>query len=326
MKPVVLCTAPLHFLPDVKVELERDFEMLYAFNEPREKVAALLPRAAGLVTNPGTAFRYDAALLSRAAALKFIVTPSTGRDHIDLEWCRERGVDVEALRGHEDVIADIHSSAEFSFALLLAMIRKLVPAAEGARQGRWREVEDEFRGIELHSKKVLLVGYGRIGRKMSRFLHAFGAEVAAVDPFQKELDPWVRRFDALEAGLPWADVVSLHLHLDPETKGLFGAAQFGMMRAGAYFLNSARGSLIDEKALVAVLESGRLAAAAVDVIEGEQGSVIADSPLVRLARARPDLLTVTPHIAGLSVDSQRKAARFAARCLREKLLSKETAR
>lgn len=326
MKPVVLCTAPLHFLPDVRAEFERDFEMLYAFNEPREKVAALLPRAHGLVTNPGTPFRYDAALLSKAAALRFIVTPSTGRDHIDLDWCRERGVGVEALRGHEDVIADIHSSAEFSFALLLAMIRKLVPAAEGARAGRWREVEDQFRGIELHSKKVLLVGCGRIGRKMSRYLHAFGADVAAVDPFQKELDAWVRRVDALEEGLPWADVVCLHVHLDPETRGMFGARQFSLMKKGAYFLNTARGGLVDEAALVAALESGQLTAAAVDVVAGEQGSVIADSPLVRLARARPDLLTVTPHIAGLSVDSQRKAARFALRCLREKLLPKETSR
>lgn len=322
MTPVVLCTAPLHFLPEVKAELEKDFEMLYAFNEPREKVAALLPGAHGLVTNPGTTFRYDAALLAHAKELRFIVTPSTGRDHIDLDWCAARGVSVEALRGHEDVIADIHSSAEFSFALLMAMIRKLVPAAEGAREGRWREVEDEFRGIELHSKKVFLIGYGRIGRKMSRYLHAFGAEVAAMDPFQKELDPWVRRVASLEEGLPWADIVCLHVHLDPETKGMFGARQFGLMKPGAYFLNTARGGLVDEKALVSALQSGRLKSAAVDVIEGEQGSVIAQSPLVRLAKSRPDLLTVTPHIAGLSVDSQRKAAAFAARCLREKLLSR----
>lgn len=317
MKPVVLCTAPLHFLPDVKVELESDFEMLYAFNEPRETIAALLPRAHGLVTNPGTAFRYDAALLSAASALRFIVTPSTGRDHIDLDWCRAKGVVVEALRGHEDVIADIHSSAEFSFALLMAMIRKLVPAAEGARQGRWREVEDEFRGIELHSKRVLLVGYGRIGRKMSRYLHAFGAEVAALDPFQKQLDSWVHRVASLEEGLPWADIVCLHVHLDPETRGMFGARQFDLMKPGAYFLNTARGGLVDEAALVAALEGGHLAAAAVDVIEGEQESVIAENPLVRLARARPERLTVTPHIAGLSVDSQRKAARFALARLRE---------
>lgn len=326
MRPVVLCTAPLHFLPDVKAELERDFDMIYAFNEPRETVAALLPRAHGLLTNPGTPFRYDAELLSRAGSLRFVVTPSTGRDHIDLDWCSARGVPVEALRGHEDVIAGIHSSAEFSFALLMAMIRKLVPAAEGARDGRWREVEDRFRGIELHSKKVFLVGYGRIGRKMSRYLHAFDAEVGAVDPFQQGLDPWVRRFGSLDEGLPWADVVCLHVHLDPETRGMFGAPQFARMKTGAYFLNTARGGLVEERALVDALESGRLAGAAVDVIEGEQGAVIADNPLVRLARARPDLLTVTPHIAGLSVDSQRKAARFAARCLREHLLSKETPR
>ena len=316
MKPVVLCTAPLHFLPDVKAALERDFEMLYAFNEPPEKVASLLPRAQGLITNPGTTFRYDAGLLSKAVALRYIITPSTGRDHIDLDWCAKMGVYVEALRGHEDVIADIHSSAEFSFALLMAMIRKLVPAAEGARQGRWREVEDEFRGIELHSKKVLLVGYGRIGRKMSRYLHAFGAEVAALDPLQKQLDSWVRRVASLEEGLPEADIVCLHVHLDPETRGMFGARQFGLMKQGAYFLNTARGGLVDEAALVAALESGRLTAAAVDVIDGEQGSVIAENPLVRLARARPERLTVTPHIAGLSVDSQRKAALFALASLR----------
>lgn len=321
-KVPLVCTAPLHFLPDVRRELSRRYRLKEGFNLGRPAVERLLGGARALITNPGTSFRFDASLLAKAPQLSIVVTPSTGRDHIDLDYCAARGIAVEALRGHEDVIEDIHASAEFSFALLLAMIRRLPAAYQGALAGRWREVEDEFRGIELSGKRVALVGYGRIGRKMARYCLAFGADVMVYDPFKKA-EPPVRQARSMDEALAWGDVVCLHVHLDPQTKGMMGRPQFAKLRPGAYFLNTARGGLVDEAALLDALKSGRLSAAAVDVIEGEQGDV-SKSPLIRHARKHPNLL-VTPHIAGLTVDSQRKAALFALRTLDAHFRLKEDA-
>ncbi len=311
----LVCSAPLHFLPDVRAAIRRDFVLTEAFLKPKTAVAQALRGARALITDPGAPYRVDREALAGASALEFIVTPSTGSDHIDRDFCAERGIKIVSLRGHEGVIREIHASAEFSFALLLALIRRLPAAAQAASRGIWRESEDRFRGIELSGRRVSLIGYGRIGRKMSRYLHAFGAQVTAFDPKVSTLDPWVTRAASLRQALREAEIVSVHVHLDPETEGMFGPRQFSWMPKGCWFLNTSRGGLLDEAALLGALRSGRLAGAAVDVIRGEQGDGPARSPLVRHSR-RHDNLIVTPHIAGLTVDSQRKAARFAVAQLR----------
>lgn len=311
----LVCSAPLHFLPDVRAELGKDFSLTATFLRPKAAVVKALRGARALITDPGAPYRVDRAALAAAPALEIVVTPSTGSDHIDRDYCRERNIRVVSLRGHESVIQAIHASAEFSFALLLALIRRLPAAARAASRGIWREAEDRFRGIELSGRRVSLIGYGRIGKKMSRYLNAFGARVTAYDPGVRVTDPWVAQAGSLREALRSAEIVCVHVHLDPGTEGMFGPRQFAWMPKGCWFLNTSRGGLVDEAALLAALRSGRLAGAAVDVIRGEQGDGPSRSPLVRHSR-RHDNLIVTPHIAGLTVDSQRKAARFAAAQLR----------
>lgn len=315
----VVCIAPVHFLPDVREELERLFHVSYGYNLPKEEVRKLLPGAMALVVNPGAPYRIDTDLLEAADRLQLIVTPSTGSDHIDSAYCRQKGIEVRSLKGRNDVIENIHASAEFSFALLLAMIRNLVPASEAARQGAWREIEDQFRGIELSGKSLGLIGYGRIGRKMSRFAHAFGARITAYDPHVPSFDPWVVRAGTFQEVLSSAEIVSVHVHLDDTTRRLFNREAFQTMKKGAYFLNTSRGEIVDDEALLGALKSGHLTAAAVDVLTNEQSPNIGAHPLIQYSRSHPHL-TVTPHIAGLTVDSQRKAARFAVEELRRHFL------
>lgn len=306
----VVCAAPLHFLPEERSELRRDFRLSEAFGAPMGRVAALLARADAFIPNPGTAFRIDARALSGARHLRLIVTPSTGTDHIDLAYCRGRGIKVVGLLSKPRLLNDIHASAEFSFCLLLAMIRRLLPAAAAAARGVWRESEDRFRGIELEGKRVALVGYGRIGRKMGRYLRAFRAQVMACDPHVRVRGGAVRQARSLKEALSWADIVCLHAVYDRSTAGMFDREAFDLMRRGSYFVNTSRGGMVVERDLVRALESGRLAGAAVDVIQGEQDGDIARNRLVRYARSHGNLI-VAPHIAGLTVDSQRKAMRFA---------------
>ncbi len=313
-RPLV-CATPLHFLPDVHGKLRRDFALTVAFGWSAARLSRALRPARAFIPNPGTPFRLGSEVLGSAERLEILVTPSTGTDHIDLAFCRKRGIVVRSLRDRMDITESIHASAEFSLTLLLGLIRRLPAAAEAARRGVWREAEDRFRGIELAGKTVALIGYGRIGRKMAGYLRALGAKLVVYDPHVKVRDPWACQVRSLELALAAADIVSLHLHLDDSTRGLFGAKAFSRLRRGAYLVNTSRGGLVDEPALLRALRSGRLAGAAVDVVQGEQGGNLADRPLMRYARIHPALV-VTPHIAGLTVDSQRKAALFAVSELR----------
>lgn len=306
----IISMAPLHFLPDVVAEINKNFNLTMAFNETKSDVIKKISKVEAFIVNPGAPYRIDRFLLEKAPQLRFIVTPSTGTDHIDLDYCRQNRIQVEALKSHPEVIETIHASAEFSFALLLAMIKNLPAAAHASIQGKWREIEDEFRGIELAEKKVGLIGYGRIGKKMSRYVHAMGAKIMAYDPNVPIKDPWVFQANSLEEVLTWSEIVCLHLHLTPDTRHLFNKKTFFQMRPGSYFLNTSRGGLVVEQDLVDALESGHLKGAAVDVIEGEQESDISKNKLIQYAKTHPNLI-VTPHIAGLTVDSQRKAAYFA---------------
>lgn len=306
----LVCAAPLHFLPEIQKELENRFDVSYAFNESTEELKKKLPPAKAFIVNPGAPYRIDRTLLQKAPLLEMIITPSTGQDHIDVVYCAKKGIQVRSLRGREDVIENIHASAEFSFTLLLSMIKNLPKAAGYALEGRWREVEDDLRGVEIHGKNAGLIGYGRIGKKMSRYLHAMGAKIMAYDPNVKIQDEWVLQAKSMEEVLAWADIASVHVHLDSQTRGLFNKKTFSLMKPGGYFLNTSRGGVVIEQDLIDALESEHLKAAAVDVIEGEQSDSIGSNKLIQYAREHKNL-TVTPHIAGLTVESQRKAAQFA---------------
>jgi len=306
----VLCTAPLHFLPKIKNQLEKEYNVIYAFRSSREDVSGLLESINAWIVDPGANYRVDRDLLSYAKNLEIIVTPSTGRDHIDLDYCEENNIAFDGLRGKEDIIENIHASAEFSFALLLAMVRHLVPSVLAAEQGYWREIEDEFRGIEIGETKIGLIGYGRIGKKMARYSLAFGAEVFVYDPnVIVEEGTGICQTETMDELLEKVDIVCLHVHLDKETYNMFSEKHFSIMQKGSYFLNTSRGGLADEDAMLAALKSGHLAGAAVDVISGEQSEDFYNHKVITYARENNNLL-VSPHIAGLTVDSQGKSAQF----------------
>ncbi len=307
----ILCTAPLHFLPEIRRELEAEYNVIYAFRAKRDDVAGLLDSINAWIVDPGADYRVDRELLSYAKNLEIIVTPSTGRDHIDLDYCEDNNISFDGLRGKEHIIKNIHASAEFSFALLLAMVRHLVPSVLAAEQGYWREIEDEFRGIEIGERKIGLIGYGRIGKKMARYSSAFGAEVFVYDPnVTVDANSNIKQTNTMEELLETVDIVCLHVHLDKETINMFGEKEFLKMKKGSYFLNTSRGGLADEDAMLDALKTGHLAGAAVDVISGEQAENFYDHKVIAYARENRNLL-VSPHIAGLTTDSQGKAAQFA---------------
>jgi D-3-phosphoglycerate dehydrogenase len=257
--------------------------------------------------------RIDQEILDRAANLRFICSPTTGLNHIDLEGAGRRDIRVISLRGELDFLKEIRATAEHTIALMLALLRNLCPAANHVLAGGWDR--DTFRGHELHEKTIGVVGYGRLGRLVAKYLEAFGARVLVTDP-NVATDEVAENADWTSLGslLAESDVVTLHVNLCDETKGFFGREQFDQMRCGAYLVNTSRGELVDESALLDSLASGRLAGAALDVLCDEDSSGMGDHPLVSWALGGGNLL-ITPHIGGCTTESMAKTELFLAKKL-----------
>jgi D-3-phosphoglycerate dehydrogenase / 2-oxoglutarate reductase len=254
--------------------------------------------------------RIDKPVFAAAARLRILVTATTGLDHVDLEEARERGVRVLSLRGETEFLRNVRATAEHTVGLILALLRHTPAAVSHVRSGEWNR--DSFRGRELYGKTAGVVGYGRLGRIVARYLQAFGMEVLAVDPHVEaaSADSGVRLV-SLPQLLRAADVVTLHVNLCEETRRLLGAAELAALKRGAWLINTSRGEVLDEAALLDALRSGHLAGAALDVLSGESSNGMGSHPLVEYARSHDNLL-VTPHIGGCTAESTEATETFLA--------------
>ena len=261
------------------------------------------------------AHRIDRKMLAGALRTRMLATPVTGLDHIDLAACAERGVRVVSLQGETEFLRDVRATAELTLAITLALLRQIPQAAAHVLAGAWQR--DRFRGRELFGKTVGLIGIGRLGRIVADYFAAFGCNVGAYDPRTDFPASPARRVLQLSELLATSDIVSLHVSYDESTRHLIGRQELSAMKPGAVLVNTARGGVIDEAALIEALQSGRLAGAALDVLDGEP-DITAEHPLVAYARGHDNLLIV-PHIGGNTVESFRKTECFLAQRVVEAL-------
>lgn len=258
--------------------------------------------------------RVDAGIIRRATRLRAIATPSTGTDHIDVREAEAAGIVVLSLKDDHELLERITATAELAWGLLLACVRRLPWAFAAAQRGDW--ARDRYRGHQLAYKTLGILGYGRLGRMVAEYGKAFRMQVIACDvrPFSA---PGVERVD-LDTLLARADVLSIHIHLSEENRGLLSRAAFARMKPGIVIINTSRGAIIDEEALLEALESGKVAAAGLDVIEGEWREDLAEHPLIRYARSHENLV-ISPHIGGVTWESQAMALEHTAHKLADYL-------
>lgn len=251
--------------------------------------------------------RIDAALVEGAQRCRFIANAVTGLDHIDLDACAKKGIEVLSLRGERAFLREVRATAELAVALALALPRHLNAAVASVHQGHWRR--DDFRGHELYRKTAGIVGVGRLGAIVGDYFAALGMDVIGYDvsPFTSDV---IEPVADLEALLRRSDVVSLHVALTEDTKHLIGAAELRLMKPTATLVNTARGAVVDGEALLAALRDGEIAGAALDVVEGEP-DLGAEHPLISYARNQRNLI-ITPHIGGNTYESFIKTEVFIA--------------
>lgn len=252
--------------------------------------------------------RVDGEVLAAGKRLRIIATPTTGLDHIDVIAAEKRGINIFSLQGERQFLEQVYATAEHTFALLLALIRHIPAAFDAVKRYEWRR--DIFRGTELNGKTLGILGCGRLGSMVARFGIAFGMRVLSYDPYRSDLPAGVVRCLSLEELLTRSDILSVHVPLNADTKNMLSMAELNLLPPGALLLNTSRGGILDESAVLHLLESGHLAGVALDVLEGEYHlAFVRNHPLIEYARAHDNLL-ITPHIAGATQESVEKADLF----------------
>jgi D-3-phosphoglycerate dehydrogenase len=262
--------------------------------DPQAGVDTAVAAVVGLVT-------CDAAFMDRAPGLRVIARNGIGYDNVDVAAATERGIAVCNTPDGPTV-----STAEHAVTLMLLVAKNIRAAETALRTGATAGYYIRHEGIELDGKVLGLVGFGRIARHVAQIAAGLGMRVTTYDPFlpASAIAAGVERADTLEALLAVADVVSVHVPLTDASRGLFGAAAFASMKPGAVFINTARGGLVDQDALLEALETGRLFGVGLDVTDPEPLAV--GHPL--LGRNN---VVVTPHIASGTVDGKARIFRVA---------------
>lgn len=254
---------------------------------------------------PSLRLKVDAEALAAAKRLKVVATNTTGLDHLDLGLLEKRGITLYSLKNDREFLETVTTTAELAFGLLLACARRLPECFESTRRGEWGR--HRFAGIQLREKTLGIVGVGRLGSMMARYGLAFGMRVLGTDPSPLKVPAGVEMVP-LARLLAESDFLSVHVHLTDETRGMLGAEELGSMKRGAILINTSRGGLVDEAALVREMRAGRIAAAGLDVIDGEWLEDKARHPLIAHSRENPRLL-ITPHVGGTSPDAIRASLR-----------------
>jgi len=236
-------------------------------------------------------------ILRLAKKLQVISTATTGSDHIDMIYAKSIGIKVFTLKEDKDLLQNLTPAAELSWALLMAVARKITAASKHVNSGLWNR--DDFPGIMLKEKTLGIVGCGRLGQWMARYGSAFGMNVQGYDPFVK---PWPKSIKkiSLDQLFMTSDFISIHVHLTNETKGLISSDLIGIIKKGAILINTSRGKIIDELALLNALKSNQIAGAGLDVLDGEP--YIKAHPLVEYSINNSNLI-ITPHCGGYSPDA-----------------------
>jgi len=238
--------------------------------------------------------------LASATNLKVIGVLRGGTENVDVEFATGQGITVMNTPGR-----NARAVAECTMGMILGEIRNIARAHACLRRGDWRRTFPNSQAIpELFEKTVGLVGYGAVGRLVAGYLDAFGSRILAYDPLVQG-DPSPAVLVDLETLMRESDVVSIHARLTDETHHLVGEKELALMKPSAVLVNSARSGLVDEEALVRALSERRIMGAALDVFDTEP--LPPDHPLLKL-----DNVTITPHLAGSTVDAFRNSPKLMA--------------
>jgi len=243
-------------------------------------------------------------LLGCARQLQYICSPTTGHNHIDIRYIESRGIKLISLKGETSFLNTIRATPEHTFGLVLALLRNYkLSFCDNQKSFEDREL---LKGYEIYQKKIGIIGLGRVGRIISEYFICFGASVDFYDILDVEYSDKVNKVDSLDTLINSNDIIILCASYSNENIAMIGNNQLDLMR-DKYFINTARGELVDEDDLLQKVESNHFKGLAVDVLSGENGSHKL-GVIRRLSKFKN--IIITPHIAGATYESMSRTEEF----------------
>ena len=302
----ILCLTPIKHLDGVYEYLESFGLVDYHPSLNKESVKGLIDSFDYdvIFCNPNKqSYLLDNYILTKFSGT--ILTASTGLNHIDIDYCNEKGIKVMSHKEDMELLNELPSTSELAFGLMSSMLRNIPNGFNDVKNGGWDY--DKFMGHQLKGKTIGIIGYGRLGKMMTDYCYAFGMNTLPYDPYKFDAD-----FELL---LKISDVISLHVHANDETKHMIDKKMLGKMKNNSYIVNTSRGEIVNEHDIVDALRSGKLKGYATDVIEDEYGNR-ENSPILKGIKEGLNIL-VTPHVGGMTWEGQQKAYKWSISKLKE---------
>ena len=302
----ILVITPIKHIPGVYEMLSNKFNLFYYpdfqindLNEINNK------NFYAIYTNPNKSkTRIDSSLIEKIPSLKYVVTASTGTNHIDKEFLKGMGIKIISLTKDLKTIKTISSTAEHSFALTLMALRNIDQASSSVIRNEWDYLP--YVGRQMNKLNVLIVGYGRLGKMYYKYAKAFGASIDVVDPFLEKKSVFKNiNFVSLKDGVKNADVIALHVHHTDETENLINTNLLKLCKKSVLIVNTSRGEIVNEDDIINFLKNNRQSKYYTDVIANE--IVSKNRSLILKENKLLNNLFITPHIGGMTIDAQEIA-------------------
>lgn len=247
----------------------------------------------------------DKEVIDSAEKLKFIATPTTGLNHIDIEYANKKNIKIISLKDESELLNNITSTAELTWGLILSLTRYLHTAYQHVKEGHWDR--NQFFGIELQGLKLGIIGHGRIGKMIAYYAKAFRMNTIICDTDASIKNKTVSLVEICKS----VDVITIHIPSCKGNNNLIGTKEFKNMKNSAILINTSRGDVIDERALLTALENNQISGAALDVLRKEYEETDSSEKLIEYARHNNNLI-ITPHIGGATYTAVDKTSNFIA--------------
>lgn len=261
-----------------------------------------------LITNPGSDFKYDESSLNNewCKDLKIVATPSTGNTHIDLDYLKKRGIQFYSLLDDRKSLDKITASSEFTWLHIMNAMRKFREATNNTKHWREKNNEENLRTQQLYGKTIGIIGYGRIGKNVSKYAETFGMNYKFYDPNVLRGKNKVSDIESLKD----VDIVSINCGLNESSKNLITYDTFKNFKKGLVVINTSRGEVVDERYISLLIKSREIYYSADVIVDEQNENTPFHSELFQLYQSgKYENLTLTPHVAGVTTDSQEIAFR-----------------
>tara|TARA_X000000950_G_scaffold278491_1_gene369510 strand:+ start:5745 stop:7463 length:1719 start_codon:yes stop_codon:yes gene_type:complete len=301
-KKNILITTPISFLKKKISILEKKFNCNFIQKPKKEELINALKNVEGWLCHPSPEYIINKKVLKEANLLKIIATPSTGITHIDIDYCKKKNIKILPIT-ISNKFKNIKASSEFTFLLCLLGFKNILGALKQVRLGNWRNIEEKIRGNEIIDKNIGIFGYGRIGKNLHKYFSSMGANVSFFD-VNKNLSSKFKK--SKNRILKESDLIVMCISYNKKNFNYVDNNFFSKMKRKPIFINTSRGEVVDEMALVQALKNKKIKSAFLDVVKNEQNLNSKKNVLIEYAKNNDNLI-VSPHMAGLSYESEEKA-------------------